>query len=326
MPVGPPASVSPSTPLSPPGPADQRAAEPPVRPAESPAATVVRLLRETHAWGADAFRLLVLYAPGWDGAQDIWQAIVDAAVLPVGATADDGADAAFLAAGARPFFERLAVTSATGQTPAPMDVTRRVLDLYRRGDPVPTGASAEAELHALGAELGTRIAAEGAPGRGPAVAFLTACGSGQPDAAQVFGLLARHVPSWEGERDLHEAIWRWGTVGRDGGTRPRAAPPTAAALAAAAERYFRRAIQAADAEAGGPYPADLERVVRRLAALYLPDDPRLRAVDALTGIVESRIITEIGGGPNRRRRRPFGLPVFTFTLLIGAMAIHPSGR
>ncbi|MCK9894315.1 hypothetical protein [Frankia sp. AgB32] len=288
---------------------------------ESPAATVVRLLRETHAWGADAFRLLVLYVPGWDGAQDLRRAIADAAtVSPAVAAAGDGG--ALLAAGARPLFEQLTISRPAGQTSERMTVIRRVLDLYHHD----RAGAVDADLAALNTELAARIPATDPTDHSPTVAFLAACESGLPDAAQVFGLLARHVPGWEGERDLHEAIWRWGTVGRDDRAQRGSEPPTGAALAAAAERYFRRTVQSADAEAGGPHPADLERVVRRLATLYLPDDPRLRAAAALADMVESRIITEITDGPNRRRRRSFGLPVIALTLMTAVVLPSPARR
>ncbi|WP_248839206.1 hypothetical protein [Frankia sp. AgKG'84/4] len=318
-PFRPSAPVTPAGPVTA-GPAAQRL----TRGSETPAATVVRLLRETHAWGADAFRLLVLYAPGWDGAQDLRHAIADAAALsPAPVTA--GAGGAFLAAGARPVFERLMVGRPDGQPSERMTALRRVLDLYHHD----RAGSGDADLDALAAELTARIPATDDSDHSPTVAFLAACESELPDAAQVFGLLARHVPSWEGERDLHEAIWRWGTAGRDSRdsrARHGSEPPTGAALAAAAERYFRRTVQSVDAEAGGPHPADLERVVRRLAMLYLPDDPQLRAAAALADVVESRILAEITDGPNRRRRRSFGLPVITFTLLIGVMLPPPARR
>ncbi len=322
--------ASPFTPASPA--AAGAAAQRLTRGGETPAATVVRLLRETHAWGADAFRLLVLYAPGWDGAQDLRDAIADAAALsPAAATA--GVGGAYLAAGARPVFERLMVGRPDGPPSERMTAVRRVLDLYHHDhdhdhDPNhhDSAGSGAADLDTLAAELTARIPATDDSDHSPTMAFLSACESELSDAAQVFGRLARHVPSWEGERDLHEAIWRWGTAGRDGRARHGSQPPTGAALAAAAERYFRRTVQSADVEAGGPHPADLERVVRRLATLYLPEDPRLRAAAALADVVESRILAEITDGPNRRRRRSFGLPVITFTLLIGAMLPPPARR
>ncbi|WP_163548902.1 hypothetical protein [Candidatus Frankia nodulisporulans] len=185
--------------------------------------------------------------------------------------------------------------------------------------------------------------------RDPAAAFLAACGPGQPDAARAFGLLARHVPDWSADQDLYQALCRWGppSPGRDG------ARPSRSQLAAAAERYFRRALQGALAESGGPQPADLERVTRRLITLYFPDvadvaarpevagpagamavptadqpgETRPRAAGELVRAVESWIVAAITEhGPNRRRRRPFGLPVLplTFTLTAAASA-GPSG-
>jgi hypothetical protein len=302
----------------------------------SAAGTVARLLRETDAWGADAFRLLVLYAPHWHGADDIRRAIVDATPPRPGpgesaAHAGSGGPAA-LAAGARPFFARLAMADPIGRGPArTLEVARRVLALYRPAE-VPTRASPAAvssptDLRLLDTELATRL-----PGAGdltesdPAIAFLADCESGPPDPARIFGLLARHVPSWDGEQDLHEALWRWGRVGRDDARGAAGEdigpPPTGPALAAAAERYFRRAARAADADAGGPHPADLERVTRRLAALYLPEDPRLQAAGELPRVVESRIVAEIAAaGPKRRRHRSFGLPVFPLILTISAVAL-----
>ncbi|EIV95243.1 hypothetical protein [Frankia sp. QA3] len=321
-------------------------------PAESPAAAVVRLLRETRAWGADAFRLLVLYAPRWYGAEDIRYAIAGAAAFPVAAGPpppavrdDDGPG--MLAAGARPFLERLAAAGPGGSQV--VDTVARVLDLYVEDGEVEDGevedgevedggaaarprrpASSQAELHALATELTARIPPAAADVRDPAVAFLDACGPGRPDAARVFGLLVWYVPSWDDAWDLYEAIWSWGAPHRDGMALPDDEPASGADLAVAAERYFRRALRTADADEYdgededdvGLYPADLERVVRRLVALYLPDDPRLRAARELPRFVESRVIAEIAAnGAAGRRRRSFGLPVFAFTLAAAVLAL-----
>jgi hypothetical protein len=351
-------------------------------PAESPAAAVVRLLRETRSRGADAFRILVLYAPGWYGAEDIRQAI--AAAVPAGPGGlwppeadDDGSG--LLAAGARPFFERL--VTAHPDASQVIDTVTRVVDLYTNdeageapgedGEAPGTGgvarhgggetqaasaahrsrrpASSAAELDVLGTELTARVTPTAVAPPDPAVAFLDACASSPPDAARVFGLLVRYVPSWDDAWDLYEAIWSRGAPHRRG--RAVLGPPSQAELSMAAERYFRRALRAADdadnyaddddghgfgpgsaadyvAEAygdevgGGPRAADLERVVRRLVALYLPDDPRLRAAHELPGFVESRVIAEIAaGGPVRRRWRSFGLPVFALTLAAAVLAL-----
>ncbi|WP_256788213.1 hypothetical protein [Frankia sp. AvcI1] len=369
-------------------PADGRPAE---SPAESPAAAVVRLLRETRSWGADAFRILVLYAPGWHGAEDVRYAIAAAVAAEPGGFGPPGADddgSALLAAGARPFFERLATARPGGRQV--VDTVARVLDLYVRGDDGEASGegaasgeeesggvhgeggevraasaaprsrrptSSAAELHALGGELTRRIPPTAAAPRDPAVAFLDACTSGRPDAARVFGLLVRYVPSWDDAWDLYEAIWSRGTPRRDGRMVP--GPPSAAELGAAGERYFRHALRAGDGDGFGSvgaddhaqargdeghgdggyrdegysdegygddvvgtHAADLERVVRRLVALYLPDDPRLRAAHELPGFVESRVIGEIAaGGETRRRRRSFGLPVFALTLAVAVLAL-----
>ncbi|WP_261574483.1 hypothetical protein [Frankia gtarii] len=296
-------------------------------PAESPAAAVVRLLRETRSWGADAFRVLVLYAPGWYGAEDLRDAIADAAAfaVPAGSAPPPGRDddgPGLLAAGARPFLEALAAARQGGSQV--VDTVARVLDLYTRGvdsdDQSACAAvgprrpaSSPAELHDLGTELTVRIPPSSADGRSPAVAFLDACGPGPLDPARVFGLLVRHVPSWDDAWDLHEAIWSRGAP-RRAGTASTSESTSESGLQVAAEEYFRRD--------GGPHPADLERVVHRLVALYLPDDPRLRAEHELSGFVESRVIAEIAErGAIRRRRRSFGLPVFAFTLAAAVLAL-----
>ncbi|WP_261561408.1 hypothetical protein [Frankia tisae] len=300
-------------------------------PAESPAAAVVRLLRETRSWGADAFRVLVLYAPGWYGAEDLRDAIAAAAAfaVPAGSASPPGRDddgPELLAAGARPFLEALAAARQGGSQV--VDTVARVLGLYARGvdgdDQTACAAvgprrpaSSPAELHDLGAELTVRIPPNSADGRSPAVAFLDACGPGQLDPARVFGLLVRHVPSWDDAWDLHEAIRSRGApqrAGKEPTSEPTSGATSGAGLQVAAEEYFRRD--------GGPHPADLERVVRRLVALYLPDDPRLRAEHELPGFVESRVIAGIAErGAIRPRRRSFGLPVFAFTLAAAVLAL-----
>ncbi|ETA02684.1 hypothetical protein CcI156_02185 [Frankia sp. CcI156] len=279
-------------------------------PPESAAAKVVRLLRETHARGADAFRLLVLYAPGWHTAEDIRDDIAYAGASPVGPPGRPTSrahEAEVLGAGARPYFERLvAVEAASGRGDGPlMQTVRRIAGLYLPGashEPGPPGApgALENDLRVLGAELTARIPPTWPDGPDPAIAFLRACQLGQPNAARIFGLLVRHVPNWDDAWDLHEVIRRDGAPGQET-AHPEEGPLTGPELARAAERYFRRTVRGSEAD--HPFPADLERVVRRLVALYLPDDPRLRAASELPGFVESQVIAAIGRPAPLRRRR-----------------------
>ncbi|CAO5190002.1 conserved hypothetical protein [Frankia sp. AiPs1] len=228
----------------------------PATAAESPSAAVVRLMRETQAWGADAFRLFILYVPDWSGAHDLRQAV--------------------LATGVGPFYRRLDAAGGSGADPGHRPaVIRRLLDLYSRGGARPA-AGPDVDLQNLCTEIDARLAPGGPrdalPGShaalgvrpDPAAAFLAACGPGRPDAARAFGLLAQHVPDWSADQDLYQALCRWRKHDhRDGGSWPGGAR-----LAAAAEEYFRQALQGAHSETPGPRPADLERVTRRLIALY----------------------------------------------------------
>ncbi|MCM3886407.1 hypothetical protein ND747_22565, partial [Frankia sp. R82] len=316
----------------------------PSRSAESPAAAVVRLMRETQASGADAFRLLVRYVPDWSGTDDLRRAV--------------------LATGARPYYRALTAGGAPGVDPQRRHaVLRQLLALYARaGATGSAGASSDGELRTLRDELDRRLAPAGTrteqqdesrSGRlSPAAAFLAACGPGRPDAARAFGLLARHVPDWSADQDLYRALCRWGASGAVDDR----AQPSRTQLATAAERYFHGALHGTWSDTGGPQPADLERVTRRLIALYFPTLPehaphperpgqadlpdrlhqpdraegvRLRAATEFARTVEAWIVAAIAEhGPNRRRRRSFGLPVppLTFTLATATWAAQPGPR